>query len=414
MNEIMKKTILFLMLGIIAIDGYTQVKANLNDSIVRYRKGYIIIKTTPNTRVSLEQVRHEFWFGAALANHIFEGNASETDIKTYKEKFLQNFNSAVTENALKWGNMEPQKGKVNFATVDHMLQWTEENYIPLRGHNIYWGIEKFVQPWVKELNDEQLYQELEKRGRMIGARYKGRFAEYDFNNEMIHGDYYQERLGPGITKKMTNWVKAGDPGAKLYLNDYDILTGNKLEVYVEHIKDLQVRGVSFDGIGVQGHLHAESFDPEAVQNALDVLAQFNLPIRITEFNIPGQRSKFYKDRSMKPTEAEEKQMAEGLVEYYRICFAHPAVDGILMWGFWAGANWIPASSLYRQDWSPSALADAYQKLIFEEWWTRFDGKSDKQGMCVIPAFFGQHKVKVNGMEKVVELKKEDKLEMVEF
>jgi len=54
MNEIMKKTILFLMLGIIAIDGYTQVKANLNDSIARYRKGYIIIKTTPNTSVCLE------------------------------------------------------------------------------------------------------------------------------------------------------------------------------------------------------------------------------------------------------------------------------------------------------------------------------------------------------------------------
>jgi len=28
-----------------------------------------------------------------------------------------------------------------------------------------------------------------------------------------------------------------------------------------------------------------------------------------------------------------------------ICFAQERVEGILMWGFWEGANWIPASSL---------------------------------------------------------------------
>ena len=213
---------------------------------------------------------------------------------------------------------------------------------------------------------------------------------------------------------MADWVKSCDPDAQLYLNDYDILTGNKLQAYVDHINDLKARGVSFDGIGVQGHLHAESFDPDAVQNALNVLGQFDMPIRITEFNIPGQRSKFYRDQSLQPTAEEEKQMAEDLVEYYRICFAHPAVDGILMWGFWENANWIPASSLYRADWSPTALADAYQQLIFEEWWTNYSGKTDKKGVCVIPAFFGTHKVMVNGKEKEVQLKQEDQTMLVQF
>jgi GH35 family endo-1,4-beta-xylanase len=412
----MKRFIAFIVITIFCIHfhAFSQSLENLNDSIQKYRKGIIVVKTTPNTKVELEQLQHEFWFGAALANHIFDGRASDADVEQYKELFLQNFNSAVTENALKWGNMEPDKGKVDFAIVDNMLRWTEGNNIPLRGHNIYWGIDKFVQPWVKELDDEQLYLELKKRGRMIGARYKGRFAEYDLNNEMIHGDYYQDRLGPGITKKMSDWVKECDPDAKLYLNDYDILTGNSLEEFVEHIKDLKNRGVSFDGIGVQGHLHAESFDPQALQHALNVLAQFDLPIRITEFNMPGQRSKFYKDRSLKPTAAEEQQMADDLVDYYRICFANPAVDGILMWGFWADANWIPASSLYREDWSPTALANAYQKLIFDEWWTRFEGTSDENGMIIIPAFYGTHQVKSNGKVTQVNLQKKDKVTYIEL
>ena len=62
---------------------------------------------------------------------------------------------------------------------------------------------------------------------------------------------------------------------------------------------------------------------------------------------------------------EEELKAKELADYYRICFAHPAVEGILMWGFWAGANWIPVSSLYNRDWSPTPAAKAYQDLIIQ-------------------------------------------------
>ncbi len=116
--------------------------------------------------------------------------------------------------------------------------------------------------------------------------------EYDFNNEMMHGDYYQERLGPGITKTMADWIIKYDPEAKLFLNDYDILTGRMLQEFSDHIKDLQERGMQIDGLGIQGHLHAEDFSRDTLRYALDVLEQFGLPIRITEFNMPGQRSRF--------------------------------------------------------------------------------------------------------------------------
>ena len=189
--------------------------------------------------------------------------------------------------------MEPEQGKVNYQVVDGILKWTEENNIPLRGHNLFWGIEKFVQPWLKELSDEELRRTLQRRAETITSKYKGRFAEYDLNNEMIHGNYYEDRLGPEITKLMAQWAHNGDPDAKLWLNDYDILTGNRLADYMAHIRKLLSQGVPIAGIGVQGHLHAESFDRDALRQALDSLAVFNLPVRITEFNIPGQRSKYY-------------------------------------------------------------------------------------------------------------------------
>jgi hypothetical protein len=134
-----------------------------------------------------------------------------------------------------------------------------------------------------------------------------------------------------------------------------------------------------------------------------VLAQFNLPIKITEFNMPGQRSKFLKERSVKMSNEEEERKAKNLVDYYRICFANPAVEGILMWGFWAGANWIPASSLYDEDWSPTPALEAYQSLIFDEWWTDAKQQSNKEGICTIRAFYGTHKVLVDGVERTVTL-----------
>ncbi|MBN2138263.1 MAG: endo-1,4-beta-xylanase [Sedimentisphaerales bacterium] len=378
---------------------------DLDDAIRRHRMGVLVVEARPGVSVGVEQVRHEFWFGAAISSSMFRGRGDSEDARKYKEVFLANFNAAVTENALKWHAMEPRRGRVDYSVVDAILEWTEANEIPLRGHNIFWGIPGRVQDWQKQMDDKELYEALEARATSIGRRYKGRFAEYDLNNEMIHGNYYADRLGPGITKQMAMWVKAADPEARLYLNDYDILTGNRLGDYIRHIRGLVDEGAPIDGVGVQGHLHADSFDAGKLRHALDKLGEEGLPICITEFNFPGQRSRVYQRRDLELTAQEEQAKAEALREYYRICFGHPGVKGILMWGFWERANWIPQSSLYRRDWSPTAAAKAYRDLVFGEWWTRWEGKAGQDGYCRVPAFFGRYRVSVEGIEKTVHLKK---------
>lgn len=385
-----------------------------DQSIARHRKGELIITAKPGARVSVEQVTHEFWFGCAIPNSFVDGSMSENDKKQFEKKFLANFNSAVTENAVKWGTMERRKGEVKYSVIDAMLEWTEANNIPIRGHNLFWGIPQFVQPWVKELSDKELELTLKNRAETVTARYRGRFVEYDLNNEMVHGNYYEDRLGDDITKKMAEWSQNGDPEIKLFLNDYDILTGKKLPEYMAQIRRLLKQGVPIAGIGVQGHLHAETFDRVQLKNALDSLAQFKLPIRVTEFNMPGQRSKYYENRGLKLTPEEEELKAKELVDYYKICFAHPAVEGIIMWGFWEGANWIPTSSIYNRDWSPTPAATAYQNLIFKEWWTNKNGKTNRKGELSVPAFFGKYKVTVAGKTKEINLTKADGRVVVGF
>jgi len=413
MNQKMKQSclgmVILLLFSGATYSQFSDQKSKLQkEAIESIRKGTLNIKGKPGEKIQVEQLEHEFWFGCAISSHVFSPDTrmSVTDIRMYKEKFLENFNSAVTENAVKWGSMERKRGKIDYQTPDNILDWTEANGLPCRGHNLYWGIDKFVQPWVKDLNLEELSKALELRGNETARHFQGRFVEYDLNNEMIHGNYYADKLGEEITLDMAKWVLEGDPYAKLWLNDYDILTGNRLDDYLQHIRKLLAEGLPIAGIGVQGHLHGESFSQEKLEECLDSLVQFGLPIRITEFNIPGQRSKFYKDKSLKLTEEEEMQKARDLTEYYRICFAHPAVEGILMWGFWEGANWIRVSSLYHQDWTPTPALKAYQDLILNEWNTSVSLTLDASGEASLPAFYGDYKI-VSGQEEVfVSLEKE--------
>ena len=412
----LRNSAVLMIVGLLLLPGFQAgaQDSSIDNSIARCRKGEIIVKAKPGAKVSVEQLKHEFWFGCAISNYMVNSSIPEADRNIYKEKFLENFNSAVTENALKWGNMERKKGEPDYSLTNAILEWTEANKIPCRGHNIFWGIPQFIQPWVKELPNEELEQTLKNRAIAVTSRYKGRFAEYDLNNEMIHGNYYEDRLGPDITKKMAEWSMHGDPGARLYLNDYDILTGNKLQQYMAHIRLLLKQSVPIGGIGVQGHLHGETFDRIQLKNALDSLAQFHLPIRVTEFNMPGQRSKFAKDPKPAMTPEEEKLKADELVDYYKICFAHPAVEGILMWGFWEGSNWLPASSLYKRDWTPTPAATAYKNLIFKTWWTNEKGKTNSKGEFATPAFFGKYKITVNGKTKEADLSKANGKVLIEF
>ena len=406
-----------LVLTLIAVCACIPIQAaakDLSQAIQENRMGTLVIETKPGAQVRVEQLRHAFWFGAALSSGAFGNRLDAADKRRYQETFLANFNAAVTENAVKWQSMERRQGQVQHATVEAILDWTEAHEIPLRGHCLFWGIPGRVQGWLKQMDDETLRQTIRNRAVSMGQRYKGRIAEYDLNNEMIHGNYYAQRLGPGITKQMADWVRQGDPQARLFVNDYDILTGKRLNDYVTHIRSLLQQNVPISGIGVQGHLHGDSFDPKALQQALDTLARIGLPICVTEFNMPGQRSRFYKQRQLKLTGAQEKAKAQDLVKYYRICFAHPAVKGILMWGFWEGANWIPQSSLYRRDWTATPAAHAYRDLVFKQWWTNWQGQADDQGHCHVRAFYGTHRITVEGKGKLVELSRDAGQSTVSF
>ena len=374
--------------------------------IRRHRMGELVVKTGPGAEVKVEQLRHEFWFGTAVSNSIARtrgrGRMTDADRDKYLEVLAANFNSAVHENALKWHNCErTETGGFDYSAAEAIYDICAARDIVMRGHCIFWCTDRNVQGWVRRLEDESLRRVVERRARDATGRFKGRIEEFDLNNELLFGDFYRRKLGRGIIREMAEWAGQGNPRAVLYLNEQGSLAsgGRNADRYIALIRSTLDQGVPIAGIGCQGHFGGGMFDAGKVQSTLDRLGQFGLPIKITEYDFEG---------------SDEQQKAEHLRTFYTICFAHPAVEGILMWGFWEGAHWRPRAALWKRDWSETPAAKVYRDLVFNKWWTRETGKADSAGAYRVRAFYGKYSVESQGKKQTVTLSKTRGAETVRF
>jgi endo-1,4-beta-xylanase len=381
--------------------------------IAEIRMGDMIVKTSPGADVKIQQVRHEFLFGTAITNQLAENDTnamSPEDRKMFLKVLAENFNYAVHENALKWYDCEKQLNVVDYSTADRIWEICHDMNIPMRGHCIFWAKDKYIMPWLKQLNNDDLRAAVNRRAIDVTKHFKGRIEEFDLNNEMINGDFFRRRLGYGIVNEMAYMAKAGNPNVTLYVNDYGILVekGFNADSYITQIENLLANGVPIGGIGCQGHFVSShkndssgraATTPEHVQKTLDKLAKFNLPIKITE-------CLFVAD--------DEQGMAEELRMFFPICFAHPNVEAILMWGFWEVGHWQPQTAMWKKDWTPTPQALAYRDLVFNKWWTQTSGKADNDGVFKTRAFYGDYIITSNGKTKKVTLSKKDKSTQVSF
>ncbi len=359
-----------------------QLLAAHTPAIRQHRTTLLTIRGPPGATAAVRQTRHAFPFGTAISWRPFieDSGMPEADRKKYLEVLEANFNSVVHENELKWYYNEREKDQVTYLHADRMLEWAEARGMEVRGHCVFWGRETNVQGWKKTLGDEELLRRMKDRARSVMTRYKGRIREWDLNNEMLHCHWYSDRFGWDIHNQMFHWARSHDPGAVLYVNDYGILTAGRTDDYIAQIRQFLADGAPLGGIGAQGHFGGRA-DAAEIKAKLDKLAQFGLPIRVTEFDANTMS---------------EEQKTLVLATVYTACFAHPAIEGLTMWGFWRGAHWRPNAALWNQDWTETKAAQVYRDLVFNRWWTNWKGVIGADGTAQVRVFFGDHEVEVDG------------------
>ncbi|KAF7020532.1 hypothetical protein CFC21_033614 [Triticum aestivum] len=323
--------------------------------------------------IRVVQVENSFPIGACISKSSIQNPA-------FVDFFTKHFDWAVLENELKWYYTEAVQGQVSYADADELIAFCDRLKKPVRGHCIFWAVENSVQPWVRALNTDQLRAAVESRIRGLVSRYSGRFPHYEVNNEMLHGAFFRQRLGDDIDAHMFRETAAIDPAPALFVNDYNVESANDPnatpEKYVALITDLQRRGAAVGGIGVQGHVTYPVGD--VICDALDKLAATELPVWITELDVSA---------------ADEAVRADDLEVVLREAFAHPAVEGIMLWGFMQGHMWRSHGQLVNADGTISQAGNRFMGLR-QEWTSHARGKVDANGHFKFRGFHGKYVVEL--------------------
>jgi len=328
-----------------------------------------------DVNVQIEQVKHRFAFGSCINGRVL------TDAN-YAQFFNDHFEWAVMENESKWYSNEYTQGNVTYTTADNIYNWCNTREITMRGHCIYWEVQNNVQTWIQDLAyaplpaTSALRTAVENRMNSAVNHFKGKFVHWDVDNEMLHGSFYKDRLGDSIHTWMFQAANAIDPDCKLFVNDYSVVAGNQTEAYKTQIQNLLDDGAPVQGIGAQCHMG--TIDTITVYNRIDSLAQMGLPIWCTEYDFAA---------------ADFNARADGLECFYRTAFSHPAVEGILMWGFWENSHWRDDCYIVNADWSLNAAGLRYESLI-DEWTTHDSNTTDSSGDVNFRGFHGTYEITV--------------------
>jgi endo-1,4-beta-xylanase len=90
---------------------------------------------------------------------------------------------------------------------------------------------------VEALAGPEMVEAVEQHIENMLTHFGGKVEAWDVNNEMLHGAFFTEASGdPAIRRKMFEWAHARDPELRLFINDYNIISGNEGAKYVKLIQ----------------------------------------------------------------------------------------------------------------------------------------------------------------------------------
>ncbi len=353
--------------------------------IDRLRKGDLTVrvvdadgKPLPNAEVKIEMTRHAFRFGTAVVAELLAHPEQYPRYARFVEEYC---NEVVFENDLKWPKWE---GVGDPEHIDAALDWLERRGITTRGHVLVWPGWSNMPADVRDLeaHPQALRQRVRDRVTDTVTAYRGRIADWDVLNEPFNNHDLMDIFGDEVMVEWFQLARQADPSTQLYINDWGIVTGggrdsNHQDHYFRTIQYLIERGAPIDGIGVQGHFGTTLTPPDRLIEIVDRFAAFGKKIKVTELDIVMD---------------DEQMRADYLRDFVTVMFSHEAVEGVLVWGFWANRHWKPEAAFYTADWRLRPHGEAWLDLIKNQWWTRATRTSDADGSVTLRGFCGDYDV----------------------
>ncbi|MCY2992760.1 MAG: endo-1,4-beta-xylanase [Planctomycetota bacterium] len=385
------------------------VAERIDRNIEKYRQGDATIevldaagKPVPNARVEVQQMGHEFLFGC---NAFVLGQLKTAEEnQRYEAAFLRLFNFATVP--FYWEGTEPTRGELRYQEgardiwrrppPDRYPPWAAKHGVTLKGHPLLWHA--YNPPWLPQDADElrELYR---KRFREIAGRYGEKISIFDVVNESLVCSQTYPLYSPDHAYVAWAFAEAAPlfpDKCTLMINEvtnYNFLAANR-NPYVDQIKTLLAQGAKIKGIGLQfhyfrraaldGYLTSANCDPSRMLDLYESLAEFGLPLYITEITIPSAGAEG------------ERLQAEVVRDHYRLWFSAPTMAGVTWWNLGDGTavkgENEAQGGLVDGELKPKAAYQALDQLINQQWKTHVATQTDANGQARFRGFFGKYQV----------------------
>ena len=404
-----------------------ELQAKIDRDIDRNRKADAVchLKDVPSgTKVKVEQLEHDFHFGANIFN--FDQLGTNELNRKYKELFGTLFNSATI--AFYWKTFEPEPGKPRYkaSAEDSAIYWNglrepwkdfrwrrpspekiiefcEAKGIHMHGHPLIWGNTTWNHPaWISKSPQkvDEMERLFKKRITEICQYYRGRIPSWDIVNESVDPVPEKPRYGvipDDYTFKSFKLAEKGFPSSvRFNIND------SWRTVYPPFIRSLIARGAKIDIVGLQMHIfdsqscldiaegktvfpNNTSWKPQDVISYLKTLDSLDRPIHLSEITIPSPGA-----------EPKDNEIQAVITRnMYRLWFSWPGIYRITWWNVVddCGASGEPSKSgLFTRNMEPKPSFYALDNLINHEWKTNLTVKAGENGSLKFRGFKGRYRV----------------------
>jgi endo-1,4-beta-xylanase len=330
-------------------------------------------KSTPNPNTGPEATLKgtaSFPMGSAITSYSLQNGY------LYQGTLLTEYNSVTPDYELKFDQIEPQQGQVNYAIADYLVNFAVQNHLRFHAHNLIWH--QALPAWVVSFKGDSLAWENLFKTHIEGeaAHYKGQVASWDVVNEAIRddngqlrnqdgtpgdgtGSIWRQHLGPDYIARAFQYAHEADPNALLFYNDYgQEWTTVKLDSIIALVTGLKNRGIPIAGVGMQLHTDI-NVDTAGITTALKRLAGTGLKVHVSELDIsvnPGSNPNAVFTTAL---QLQQAALYQFIAQTYKASVPAAQRYGITTWEFCDADSWIPAF-YHRKDW-PLPFDTAFKK-----------------------------------------------------
>lgn len=212
--------------------------------------------------------------------------------------------------------------RLRFDRADRIAAFAEAQGMRMHGHTLIWysqGADAF-----SGLSPAEFDRAFDAYIAAVAGRYRGKVVSWDVVNEPILDDgsalrdcHWSERYGlDGYILRAFEKAQAADPNAVLFLNEYNLEgVPRKGATFLRLVERLLKAGCPLQGLGTQSHLWIDI--PEgAVSNSIRELAQFGLPIHVSELDVTLRTERRLDFRSYEERLARQTALVTELAEAF--------------------------------------------------------------------------------------------------